>query len=79
MLKHDLGYYHYKLQIVQQLRETNFTQWKDFCGQFLHLQFFALCQGSKFIWAYSGEVGKSGTDRLTVWRAVFSWPPQGPT
>ncbi len=30
MLKHDLGYHLYKLKIVQQLNETDFSIWKDF-------------------------------------------------
>ncbi len=34
MLKHDLGYQPYKLQIVQELKKTDL----DFCKQFLHLQ-----------------------------------------
>ncbi len=38
MLKHDVGYHPYKLQIVQELKETNFARWKDFCEQFLCLQ-----------------------------------------
>ncbi len=37
MLKCDLGYYPYKLQTVQELKEINFSRWKDFCEQFLHL------------------------------------------
>ncbi len=37
-LKHNLGYHPYKLQIVQEWKETNFARWKDFCEQFLHLQ-----------------------------------------
>ncbi len=38
MLKRDLGYHPYKLQIVQELKETNFARWKDFCKHYLHLQ-----------------------------------------
>ncbi len=38
MLKHDLGYHLYKLQIVQELKGTDFARWRDFCEQFLHLQ-----------------------------------------
>ncbi len=37
MLKHDLGYHAYKLQIVQELKETNFIRWKGFYKQFLYL------------------------------------------
>ncbi len=38
MLNYNLGYHLYKLQIVQELKETNFPQQKDFCEQFLYLQ-----------------------------------------
>ncbi len=38
MLKHDLDYNSYKLQIVQRLKETDFVRWKDFRKQFLHSQ-----------------------------------------
>ncbi len=38
MLKRDLGYHPFKLQIVQELKVTDFAGWKDFCEQFLHLQ-----------------------------------------
>ncbi len=37
MLKYDLGYHSYKLQIVQ-LKETNFVRWNEYCKQFLCLQ-----------------------------------------
>ncbi len=35
-LKHDLANHPYKLQIVQELKETNLGTWEDFCEQFLH-------------------------------------------
>ncbi len=38
MLKYDLGYHPYQLQIVQECKETDFAGWKDFLEQFLHLQ-----------------------------------------
>ncbi len=38
MLKHDFDYRPYKLQIVQELKETDFARWKHFCKLFLHLQ-----------------------------------------
>ncbi len=38
MSQHDLGYDLYKRQIVQELKETDFARWKDFCEQFLYLQ-----------------------------------------
>ncbi len=38
MLKHDVGYHPYKLQIVQELKETDFVRWKNFCKQFLYLE-----------------------------------------
>ncbi len=38
MLKHDLSYHPYKLQIVEELEETDSARWKHFCEQFLHLQ-----------------------------------------
>ncbi len=37
MLKHDLGYHPFKMQIVQELKETNFPRWKDFCEYIFHL------------------------------------------
>ncbi len=38
MLKHDVGHNPYKLQIVQESKETDFAWWKDFWEQFLDLQ-----------------------------------------
>ncbi len=39
MLRPDLDYRPYKLQIVQELKEINFAiRWKDSCYWFLHLQ-----------------------------------------
>ncbi len=37
MLKHDLDYHLYKLQIVQTLKETNFALQKNVYKQFLYL------------------------------------------
>ncbi len=38
MLKHDLGYHLYKLQIAQELKKTNSAIWKDIFKHFSHLQ-----------------------------------------
>ncbi len=61
MLKYDLSYYRYRLQIVQELKETNFVRWKDFCQQFLHLQLpedTELFLGKVRIWNLNGCVNK---------------------
>ncbi len=38
MLKPDLRYHPYKMPTVQELKETVFASWKDFCEEFLCLQ-----------------------------------------